>query len=89
LSNGESVINASSTAMFKPLLSTINSIGGGRRFASGGIVSSDFNQTQAMTDLANSLGGMNSSEPIKTYVVARDITNQQMMDRAIKSRSTI
>jgi hypothetical protein len=89
LSNGESVINASSTAMFKPLLSTINAIGGGRKFASGGIVSSDFNQTQAMTDLANSLGGMNSSEPIKTYVVARDITNQQMMDRAIKSRSTI
>ena len=89
LSNGESVINASSTAMFKPLLSTINSIGGGRRFASGGIVSSDFNQTQAMTDLANSLGSMNSTEPIKTYVVAKDITNQQMMDRAIKSRSTI
>jgi hypothetical protein len=42
-----------------------------------------------MTDLANSLGGMNTSEPIKTYVVARDISNQQMMDRAIKSRSTI
>jgi hypothetical protein len=89
LSNGESVINASSTAMFKPLLSTINSIGGGRRFASGGIVSSDFNSSQAMTDLANSLGNMNTSEPIKTYVVARDISNQQMMDRAIKSRSTI
>jgi hypothetical protein len=89
LSNGESVINAASTAMFKPLLSTINTIGGGRRFASGGIVSSDFNQTQAMTDLANSLGTMSSSEPIKTYVVAKDITNQQMMDRAIKSRSTI
>jgi hypothetical protein len=35
------------------------------------------------------LGGMNSPEPVKTYVVARDITNQQMMDRAIKSRSTI
>ena len=89
LSNGESVINASSTAMFKPLLSTINSIGGGRRFASGGIVTSDFNSSQAMTDLANSLGGMNGSEPVKTYVVARDISNQQMMDREIKSRSTI
>jgi hypothetical protein len=88
LSNGESVINASSTAMFKPLLSTINAIGGGRRFAAGGIVSAD-SSSQAMNDLANSLGGMNSPEPVKTYVVARDITNQQMMDRAIKSRSTI
>jgi hypothetical protein len=74
--------------MFKPLLSTINAIGGGRRFAAGDIVSAD-SSSQAMNDLANSLGGMNSAEPVKTYVVARDITNQQMMDRAIKSRSTI
>lgn len=33
LSKGESVINARSTRMFKPLLSTINEAGGGRSFA--------------------------------------------------------
>jgi len=33
LSRGESVINAKSTRMFKPLLSTINEAGGGRAFA--------------------------------------------------------
>jgi hypothetical protein len=37
LSNGESVINAKSTAMFKPILSQINEVGGGVRFADGGI----------------------------------------------------
>lgn len=33
LSRGEAVINANSTRMFKPLLSTINEAGGGRAFA--------------------------------------------------------
>lgn len=33
LSNGESVINARSTSMFKPLLSALNEAGGGRAFA--------------------------------------------------------
>ena len=33
LSNGESVINARSTSMFKPLLSAMNEAGGGRSFA--------------------------------------------------------
>lgn len=37
LSRGESVINAKSTAMFKPLLSAINQAGGGVGFAGGGI----------------------------------------------------
>jgi hypothetical protein len=37
LSNGEAVINARSTTMFKPLLSEINAAGGGVRFATGGI----------------------------------------------------
>lgn len=37
LSNGESVINARSTAMYLPELSRINAAGGGRAFASGGV----------------------------------------------------
>jgi len=37
LSNGESVINARSTKMFAPILSWINQLGGGRKFATGGL----------------------------------------------------
>jgi hypothetical protein len=84
LSNGESIINASSTRMFRPLLSTINQIGGGRRFAEGGVVSS----TQAMDELNAQLAN-SASQPIKTYVVAQDMTSMQMFDRAAKSRSTL
>lgn len=85
LSNGESVINANSTAMFKPLLSAINSIGGGRRFAEGGLALSNFSQNQAMSQITDFM----PQQPIKTYVVSSDMTNQQMFDREIKSRSTI
>ena len=35
LSKGESVINARSTRMFKPILSAMNEAGGGRSFAAG------------------------------------------------------
>lgn len=38
LSKGESVINARSTQMYKPVLSAINAAGGGVAFARGGIV---------------------------------------------------
>ncbi len=87
LSNGESVINAQSTAMFKPLLSSINAIGGGKRFADGGLAVGSFSQDQALMDLQNSLAFQ--TPPIKTYVVSSDMTSQQMLDRNIQSRSTI
>jgi hypothetical protein len=87
LSNGESVINAQSTSMFKPLLSSINAIGGGRRFADGGLAVGSFSQDQALSQLQSSLNLQQA--PIKTYVVASDMTNQQMMDRNIKTRSTL
>ncbi len=87
LSNGESVINAQSTSMFRPLLSSINAIGGGKRFADGGLAVGSFSQDQALEQLQNSINFQQA--PIKTYVVASDMTNQQMMDRNIKMRSTI
>lgn len=87
LSNGESVINAQSTAMFKPLLSSINAIGGGKRFADGGLAIGSFSTDQALSQLQSSLAFQ--SAPIKTYVVASDMTNQQMLDRNIKDRSTL
>jgi len=87
LSNGESVINAESTAMFRPLLSSINAIGGGKRFADGGLAVGGFSQDQAMSQLQEALSIQQA--PIRTYVVSSDMTNQQMLDRNIKTRSTI
>jgi hypothetical protein len=88
LSNGESVINARSTELFRPLLSTINQIGGGRKFANGGVVSTNYTQQQALNEVNSTLGDQ-SMRPIKTYVVATDMTSQQQFDRAQKSRSTL
>jgi hypothetical protein len=87
LSNGESVINAQSTSMFRPLLSSINAIGGGKRFADGGLAVGSFSQDQALQQLQNSMNFQQA--PIKTYVVASDMSNQQMLDRNIKTRSTL
>lgn len=38
LEGGEAVINKRSTALFRPILSKINEAGGGRKFASGGLL---------------------------------------------------
>ena len=76
VSNGESVINSKSTSMFLPLLSAINQYGGGAAFDT--------------TDLsAPSQSNTASLPPIKTYVVSRDITNQQELDIATKYASTL
>ena len=84
LSSGESIINAASTAMFAPLLSTINQMGGGARFADGGIA------PYSSIDKSEPFGSFMGEQPmIKTYVVASDMTNQQMLDRNAKMRSTI
>lgn len=87
LSNGESVINAKSTSLFRPLLSSINQIGGGKKFAEGGLAVSNFSQDQALSNLTSQL--TSNIPPIKTYVVASDMTNQQMLDRVAKNRSTL
>jgi len=87
LSNGESVINAQSTSMFRPLLSSINEIGGGRRFAEGGLSVGSFSQSQSLSQLQMMMNTQQT--PIKTYVVASEMSNQQMMDRNIKTRSTL
>jgi hypothetical protein len=89
LSNGESVINANSTSMFRPLLSTINHIGGGRKFASGGIAGGSDFSSASMNALNDALMVTQNQQPIKTYVVAQDMTNVQSFDRAQKSRSTL
>lgn len=87
LSNGESVINARSTRAFRPLLSAINEAGGGRGFAQGGVVSSPTRSSRELEQLTTLTA--QSQQPIKTYVVAGDVSTQQSLDRQIKSRSTI
>lgn len=85
LSPGESIINSRSTAMYKPLLSSINEMGGGARF-SGGITSNGVDSSQmAMMGLLKN----NNKQPVKAYVVSSEMTNQLMLDRASKSRSLI
>jgi hypothetical protein len=61
LSNGESVMNANTTAMFAPLLSHLNVLGGGVAFATGGLVPSAGRQGAPRANdggfVARSLGG--------------------------------
>ena len=88
VSNGESIINARSTSMFKPLLSAINQAGGGRRFAAGGITGLS-TQTSPETNLLNQISQIQGSTPIKTYVVSSEVSSGVSLDRQIKSRSVL
>ena len=88
VSAGESIINARSTSMFKPLLSAINQAGGGRRFASGGITGLS-TQTSPETNLLNQISNLQGNTPIKTYVVSTEVSSGVSLDRQIKSRSVL
>jgi len=77
VSAGESIINSRSKSMFRPLLSTLNELGGGKRFDASG----------AMDTTRPS--GENSTPIIKTYVVANDVTTEQELFRQQKTRSVI
>ena len=69
LEGGEAVINKNSTRMFAPLLSQINEAGGGKRFATGGILDT------------NSLNQNSNSASSKDVVGMASINqmNQQLM----------
>ena len=73
LSRGESVINARSTRMFRPLLSQINEAGGGRGFDGG---------------LDEGSGGATAGV-VKAYVVTDDLTNSQDKLTKIRRKATI
>jgi|TARA_R100000084_G_scaffold107339_1_gene67128 actin-related protein len=75
LSKGESVINARSTRMFRPVLSAINEAGGGRGFADGGT-------------LDEGLGGITTGT-VKAYVVSDEMTNNQERLAKIRRKATI
>lgn len=72
LSNGESVINARSTSMFAPLLSWINEMGGGKRFATGGMATT--------TGIISSLNASSSKANLIDYdLLALKMAEANMM----------
>jgi hypothetical protein len=81
LSNGEFVMNAKSASMFSPLLTAMNNMG---NLPNTGIPQSLGNQS-----LVDVMAQTTNNRPIKTYVTAQDMSNQQQFDRTIKSRSLI
>lgn len=93
LSNGESVINARSTSMFKPLLSAINAAGGGRRldgsysgstFADGGVYFTGNNPGRAIDqEFAANNQIIDAIANMKIVVGVRDIIRES--DTAIKA----
>ena len=91
LSDGEYVVNARSTRVFRPLLETINSASNLPAFAVGGLVGGNQpvpfkSQNETIADAITTAFG---STPIRTYVTATEVSTQQQFDRIIKSRSLI
>ena len=90
LSDGEFVVNSRSTRMFQPLLQSINESANLPGFAVGGMVSKQNRPQQDNTEtLVNAIQQSFGDTPIRTYVTATEISNQQQFDRTIKSRSLI
>ena len=90
LSDGEFVVNSRSSRIFQPLLQSINDAGNLPGFAVGGVVSKQSRPQQDNTEtLINAIQESFGTTPIRTYVTAADISNQQQFDRVIKSRSLI
>jgi DNA repair exonuclease SbcCD ATPase subunit len=80
ISNGESIINANSTSMFKPLLSAINVAGGGVSFARGGVAGASEN------NLVQNVGRF--MQPQKAFVVTDEMTNSQNQLANIRRKAT-
>lgn len=89
LSNGEYVVNARATAGFLPLLNAINDAGLQPRFAMGGLYKDTNSGYNVAENITNAITSSFNDRPIKTYVVGKDMSNQQQMDRTIKSRSLV
>ena len=81
LSNGEFVMNAKSASLFSPLLTAMNNM--------GNLPNTSLPQDMGNQSLIDVIDKTMSSRPIRTYVTANDMSNQQQFDRTIKSRSLI
>lgn len=81
LSNGEFIMNSKSASMFSPMLTAMNNM--------GNLPNTSIPQALGNQSLVDVMGGNTNNRPIKTYVTAQDMSNQQQFDRTIKSRSLI
>lgn len=81
LSNGEFVMNAKSAAMFSPMLMAMNN--------TANLPNTTIPKALGNQSLIDVMAQNTNNRPIKTYVTAQDMSNQQQFDRTIKSRSLI
>ena len=81
LSNGEFVMNSRSAEMFSPLLMAMND--------TGNLPNTSLPKSIGNQSLVDVMQGNTNNKPIRTYVTAQDMSNQQQFDRTIKSRSLI
>jgi len=81
LSNGEFVMNSRSAEMFSPLLMAMND--------TGNLPNTSLPRSVGNQSLVDVMQGNTNNRPIRTYVTAQDMSNQQQFDRTIKSRSLI
>ena len=88
---GEAIINKKSTALFKPMLSAMNSFNGyGKKFADGGITTGISNKFALGGMTASSLSTMASEGGLGStvMVVESDITKTQGRVSAIESQAS-
>jgi hypothetical protein len=81
LSSGEFVMNSRSAEMFSPLLMAMND--------TGNLPNTSLPRSVGNQSLVDVMQGNTNNKPIRTYVTAQDMSNQQQFDRTIKSRSLI
>jgi hypothetical protein len=74
-------MNSRSAEMFSPLLMAMND--------TGNLPNTSLPRSMGNQSLVDVMQGNMSSKPIRTYVTAQDMSNQQQFDRTIKSRSLI
>ena len=88
LEGGEAVINKRSTAMFRNQLSSMNSAGGGVKFADGGLMSSpSFTEAQFGANNQSAMMGAMGGQR-KVVVVEADITDSQSTVSVIQANAT-
>jgi len=85
LEGGEAVINKKSTAMFRPMLSSMNVAGGGRKFADGGMVMATDMMEQQSLAMSNALTERSDQ---RVYLVEADVTDSQLAVKNIEAHAT-
>lgn len=84
LEGGEFVVNRRSTQRYAPLISAINMAGGGKKYATGGVLGND----TMVNDLMNEVRDQ-ARVPLKTYVVATDMSSALEAQTKIRFKTTL